>query len=384
MQLSMQQCVLSTYACACARPHALMLAVPPPHPPACGTTPCHSCTPPPVPVPKTKICEKTLSDDDVADFSQAILRQYWFELFMDDLPMWGYVGEVKRAVKGPDAMLIYPHWQLDISYNGDRVRGTIGVACEGSVSFGWFLQPRRWAASSATQACVHIAAGGLQNGGESGGFRQLLLVATNPGAAAQPRGLLLCGLQQAAKGASSCFVGMWHAILVPHAYAVQPNLQASVAMTKAIVELTYECHVWFPARPLCSKNRLPCPRSARGSLGMEGCPVLSQAQQTIHNCPSTPPSHPSHPCTPHAPQVIHVNLTQHDNETEPVPVESGAKVTFTYAVTWTPTDTKFARRFEKYLDYSFFEHKVGGRCWRAGRQRGLAAIQCAARRTWQL
>lgn len=33
-------------------------------------------------------------------------------------------------------------------------------------------------------------------------------------------------------------------------------------------------------------------------------------------------------------------------------------MTFTYAVTWTPTDMEFDKRFEKYLDYSFFEHKV--------------------------
>ncbi len=34
-------------------------------------------------------------------------------------------------------------------------------------------------------------------------------------------------------------------------------------------------------------------------------------------------------------------------------------MTFTYSVQWVPTDTPFARRFERYLDYSFFEHKVG-------------------------
>jgi hypothetical protein len=27
-------------------------------------------------------------------------------------------------------------------------------------------------------------------------------------------------------------------------------------------------------------------------------------------------------------------------------------------VTWSPTDVPFDQRFERYLDYSFFEHKV--------------------------
>ena len=53
-----------------------------------------------------------------------------------------------------------------------------------------------------------------------------------------------------------------------------------------------------------------------------------------------------------------MNLTQHDNDTEPVKLAGGAKVAFTYEVRWTPTDVPFDRRFEKYLDYSFFEHKV--------------------------
>jgi hypothetical protein len=51
---------------------------------------------------------------------------------------------------------------------------------------------------------------------------------------------------------------------------------------------------------------------------------------------------------------------------------SGAKVAFTYAVTWTPTDTDFSKRFDKYLDYSFFEHKVGGGA-RGGGGRGRGA-----------
>lgn len=83
-----------------------------------------------VPVPKTAICEKTLSDEDVADFTEAITRQYWFELFMDELPMWGYVGEVKRGHLGEQrGVLLYPHWQLDISYNGDRVSDGTYESC---------------------------------------------------------------------------------------------------------------------------------------------------------------------------------------------------------------------------------------------------------------
>eukprot|EP00955_Chlamydomonas_euryale_P040375 351669-Chlamydomonas_euryale.AAC.9 len=56
-------------------------------------------------------------------------------------------------------------------------------------------------------------------------------------------------------------------------------------------------------------------------------------------------------------QIIHVNLTSEDA----VPVAEGAELSFTYSVNWVPTSTPFHRRFERYLDYNFFEHKVWGR-----------------------
>ena len=54
-------------------------------------------------------------------------------------------------------------------------------------------------------------------------------------------------------------------------------------------------------------------------------------------------------------QIIQVNLTS----LEPQPIKAGAALDFTYSVEWIPTDITFARRFERYLDYNFFEHQVG-------------------------
>ena len=53
-------------------------------------------------------------------------------------------------------------------------------------------------------------------------------------------------------------------------------------------------------------------------------------------------------------QIIQVNLTSEDLQ----PITSGSKVEFTYSVTWAPTPIHFSRRFERYLDYNFFEHQV--------------------------
>ncbi|KAF8404268.1 hypothetical protein HHK36_009150 [Tetracentron sinense] len=53
-------------------------------------------------------------------------------------------------------------------------------------------------------------------------------------------------------------------------------------------------------------------------------------------------------------QIIHVNLTQ-DN---PKPLEVGKKLDMVYSVKWTLTNITFARRFDVYLDYPFFEHQI--------------------------
>lgn len=80
-----------------------------------------------MPVPKTTICTQTLSSDDVEAFTYAITRHYWYELFMDDLPIWGFVGDIKPAKEAgeDDSVVLYTHKQLDISYNGDRVRAAM-------------------------------------------------------------------------------------------------------------------------------------------------------------------------------------------------------------------------------------------------------------------
>ena len=56
-------------------------------------------------------------------------------------------------------------------------------------------------------------------------------------------------------------------------------------------------------------------------------------------------------------QIIQVNLTSEN----PQPIAPGVNIEFTYSVNWAPTSITFARRFERYLDYNFFEHQVSWR-----------------------
>ncbi len=53
-------------------------------------------------------------------------------------------------------------------------------------------------------------------------------------------------------------------------------------------------------------------------------------------------------------QIIEVNLTSEN----PVPIELNQKLQFTYSVHWKSTDKLFQNRFNRYLEYDFFEHKI--------------------------
>eukprot|EP00614_Pseudopedinella_elastica_P018525 CAMPEP_0172652632 /NCGR_PEP_ID=MMETSP1068-20121228/243413_1 /TAXON_ID=35684 /ORGANISM="Pseudopedinella elastica, Strain CCMP716" /LENGTH=602 /DNA_ID=CAMNT_0013467047 /DNA_START=75 /DNA_END=1883 /DNA_ORIENTATION=+ len=54
------------------------------------------------------------------------------------------------------------------------------------------------------------------------------------------------------------------------------------------------------------------------------------------------------------PQVIEVNLTSENLQ----PLKPGVKLDFSYSVKWVPTTKPFKTRFERYLDYNFFEHQI--------------------------
>lgn len=77
-------------------------------------------------VPWRLLCEQSFSRHELRTFTHAIENDYYFEMFVEDLPMWGYVGEVE----GEDVLLghletvrryIYPHLHFSIGYNGDQV-----------------------------------------------------------------------------------------------------------------------------------------------------------------------------------------------------------------------------------------------------------------------
>jgi len=66
-----------------------------------------------------------MTASEVSKFRQAIMDDYYFEMMLDELPVWGYVGELETAGlhTQPNATRYYlfTHLDFSIAYNGNRV-----------------------------------------------------------------------------------------------------------------------------------------------------------------------------------------------------------------------------------------------------------------------
>eukprot|EP01113_Clastostelium_recurvatum_P019899 TRINITY_DN2359_c0_g1_i3.p1 TRINITY_DN2359_c0_g1~~TRINITY_DN2359_c0_g1_i3.p1 ORF type:complete len:615 (-),score=146.56 TRINITY_DN2359_c0_g1_i3:60-1820(-) len=72
--------------------------------------------------PRHVLCKQTLTKEDAETFIYAIKNQYWYQMFLDDLPIWGMVGEV---VENPDdrshQYYIYTHKKFVVTFNDQRI-----------------------------------------------------------------------------------------------------------------------------------------------------------------------------------------------------------------------------------------------------------------------
>lgn len=71
------------------------------------------------------LCQKKLKEDEIAKFRNAIINEYYFQMFYDDLPFWGFIGKVEEESwaldgKGPKYYL-FKHVQFHAFYNGNQV-----------------------------------------------------------------------------------------------------------------------------------------------------------------------------------------------------------------------------------------------------------------------
>nr|XP_011463508.1 PREDICTED: transmembrane 9 superfamily member 2 [Fragaria vesca subsp. vesca] len=69
-------------------------------------------------------CRRKLTKEEVAEFRKAVEKDYYFQMYYDDLPIWGFLGKVDKEGKTDPSeykYFLYKHIQFEILYNKDRV-----------------------------------------------------------------------------------------------------------------------------------------------------------------------------------------------------------------------------------------------------------------------
>jgi hypothetical protein len=74
------------------------------------------------------LCSKTLSPDDIESFKESILNNYFFEMFIEDLPMYGYVGEAGDGeedlfteIMENEKVYLFTHLHFEVGFNEGRI-----------------------------------------------------------------------------------------------------------------------------------------------------------------------------------------------------------------------------------------------------------------------
>ncbi|KAI9087321.1 hypothetical protein K1719_030641 [Acacia pycnantha] len=69
------------------------------------------------------VCKKKLTREEVAKFRSAVRKDYYFQMYYDDLPIWGFIGKIDKDGKDPSDYKYYLYKQIhfEIFYNKDRV-----------------------------------------------------------------------------------------------------------------------------------------------------------------------------------------------------------------------------------------------------------------------
>lgn len=66
---------------------------------------------------KAQYCEVELTKESLKAFLYAVKSTYWYQMFIDDLPIWGMVG---KSEPGEDDY-IWTHKKFEIGYNGNQI-----------------------------------------------------------------------------------------------------------------------------------------------------------------------------------------------------------------------------------------------------------------------
>ncbi|XP_022142547.1 transmembrane 9 superfamily member 5 isoform X2 [Momordica charantia] len=71
------------------------------------------------------LCEKKLKGSEVSLFREAVRNDFYFQMYCDDLPVWGFIGKIDEQSwsldkQGPKYFL-FTHIQFDAFFNGNQI-----------------------------------------------------------------------------------------------------------------------------------------------------------------------------------------------------------------------------------------------------------------------
>ena len=71
------------------------------------------------------ICKKTLSMEEVTKFRDAIKKDYYYQMYYDDLPLWGFVGKAEESMETMNETepryYLFNHIQFNVIFNQNQV-----------------------------------------------------------------------------------------------------------------------------------------------------------------------------------------------------------------------------------------------------------------------
>lgn len=71
------------------------------------------------------ICKKTLSSEEVSKFRDAVKKDYYYQMYYDDLPLWGFIGKVEESMETVNetepSYYLFKLIQFNVLYNQNQV-----------------------------------------------------------------------------------------------------------------------------------------------------------------------------------------------------------------------------------------------------------------------
>eukprot|EP00731_Ephydatia_muelleri_P030036 Em0021g559a len=74
-------------------------------------------------VPKQEYCSLTLTETSYIKLVYAISNHYWYQMYIDDLSMWGIIGEIEEnpLEESKKDFYLLTHKKFDIGFNGNQI-----------------------------------------------------------------------------------------------------------------------------------------------------------------------------------------------------------------------------------------------------------------------